>query len=406
MNRVKIVAKETFKNHIKSLSFWGMILLPIIFGIIGGLVGGSAGESMGSESTPMGIIADTDLSQYFEGENYRVIADSDKKKLIEDEEISSYAKVMNDNGQIKAGVSDSDLDPVKMIGLESTLNQIQKQINIEEAGLDQNQTDLLERKALIKSISELSGEAAGEAADEAKDDESSNKLIGTAVYMVLLFLMYIVLISFTNIVLAEVATEKGTKMIEFIFSSVKPGDYFAGKMIGNFLTVFVQILIYLVAIIGGFFFAKAKGLFEGLDLSMSASVLPLIIEIAFLFLLGIFLYLIIAGMLGSFASKAEDAGKIGMPLLFITVIFFILAMNLVTKGDVMLAKVLSYIPLASTFFMPLRLLNGYASLTEGLISIAILAITIFLAYKFGERVYKKNILNYSSDNWFTRRMKK
>lgn len=401
MNRVKIVAKETFKNHIKSLSFWGMILLPIIFGIIGGLIGGSAGESMGSESTPIGIIADADLSQYFEGENYRIIADSDKKKLIEDEEISSYAKVMNDNGQIKAGVSDSDLNPAKMIGLENTLGQIQDKINQEEAGLDQGQAELLARKPLIKSISEMTGEAA----DEAKDDESSNKLIGTAVYMVLLFLMYIVLISFTNIVLTEVATEKGTKMIEFIFSSVKPGDYFAGKMIGNFLTVFVQILIYLVVIIGGFFFARAKGLFEGLDLSMSVSVLPLIIEIAFLFLLGIFLYLIIAGMLGSFASKAEDAGKIGMPLLFITVIFFILAMNLVTKGDVMLAKVLSYIPLASTFFMPLRLLNGYATLTEGLISIAILAIIIFLAYKFGERVYKKNILNYSSDNWFTRRKK-
>lgn len=397
MNRVKIVAQETFKNHIKSLGFWGMILLPIIFGIIGGLVGGSAGKSSGSESTSMGIIADADLNSYFESDNYLIIADSDKEKLIEDEEISSYAKVMNDNGQIKAGVSDSDLSPEKMIGLENTLDQIQNQINQEEAGLDQGQSEILSRKPLIKSISELPGEQA--------DDKSSDKLIGTAVYMVLLFLMYMVLISFTNVVLAEVATEKGTKMIEFIFSSVKPGDYFAGKMIGNFFTVFVQILIYLVFIIGGFFFARAKGLFEGLDLSMSASVLPLIIEIAFLFLLGIFLYLIIAGMLGSFAEKAEDAGKIGMPLIFLTVIFFILAMNLVTKGDVMLAKVLSYIPLASTFFMPLRLLNGYASLTEGIISIVILAITILLVYKFGERTYKKNILNYSTDNWFTRRKK-
>ena len=63
-------------------------------------------------------------------------------------------------------------------------------------------------------------------------------------------------------------------------------------------------------------------------------------------------------------------------------------------------------PLASTFFMPLRLLNGYASLTEGLISVAILIVTIFLVYRFGERVYKRNILNYSTDNWFTRRFKK
>ena len=69
----------------------------------------------------------------------------------------------------------------------------------------------------------------------------------------------------------------------------------------------------------------------------------------------------------------------------------------------MLTKVLGYVPFASTFFMPLRLLNGYAGLTEGIISIAILIITILLVYRFGERVYKRNILNYSTDNWFTRR---
>ena len=129
----------------------------------------------------------------------------------------------------------------------------------------------------------------------------------------------------------------------------------------------------------------------------------MIAEIVLLFLLGIFVFLIIAGMLGSFATKVEDAGKMGTPLILATIILFFLAINLQGKGDIMLTKVLSYVPLASTFFMPLRLLNGYASLTEGLISIIILIVTIFLVYRFGERVYKRNILNYSTDNWFTRR---
>ena len=132
----------------------------------------------------------------------------------------------------------------------------------------------------------------------------------------------------------------------------------------------------------------------------------MIAEIVLLFILGIFIFLVIAGMLGSFATKVEDAGKMGTPLVFVTVILFFLAINLQKRGDIMLTQVLSYIPLASTFFMPLRLLNGYASLTEGLISIIILIITILLVYKFGERVYKRNILNYSTDNWVTRRFKK
>lgn len=111
-------------------------------------------------------------------------------------------------------------------------------------------------------------------------------------------------------------------------------------------------------------------------------------------------------MLGSFATKVEDAGKMGTPLILVTVILFFLAINLQKRGDIMLTQVLSYIPLASTFFMPLRLLNGYAGLSQGLISIAILIVTIFLVYRFGEKVYKRNILNYSTDNWFTRRFKK
>ena len=194
-------------------------------------------------------------------------------------------------------------------------------------------------------------------------------------------------------------------MIEFIFSSVKPGDYFAGKMFGNFIAVFVQIITYVIFGIIGFFIVKSKGLLDEIDLSfnISGSTYAMIAEIVLLFLLGIFIFLVIAGMLGSFATKVEDAGKMGTPLIFSTIILFFLAMMLQDKGDILATKILSFVPLASTFFMPLRLLNGYAGLTEGIISIAILIITILLVYRFGERVYKRNILNYSTDNWFTRR---
>lgn len=399
MNRVKIVALETFKNHMRSTSFWIMILFPIIFGIIGGLVGGNAGSS-DSSSTPLGIVVDDELATYFETDDYKIVNESEIDNLKEADEIFAFAKVSNDNGQIRAEMSDMDLDPTRMMGFNSNLDQIQNKINQEEAGLDPSQADILSRRPIIDEISDGADESI-----EPEDDSKGGSFIGMGVYLVLLMLMYIVLISFTNIVLTEVATEKGTKMIEFIFSSVKPGDYFAGKMLGNFLAVFVQILIYLLVIVVGVFFAKAKGLFDGLDLNLTfdASVIPMILVIALLFLLGIFLYLIIAGMLGSFAEKAEDAGKIGMPLIFPTIIFFLLAMNMVTKGDLVLAKVLSFIPISSTFFMPLRLLNGYASTGQGLISVAILVITILLAYKFGEKIYKKNILNYSSGGWFKKK---
>ena len=45
MNRTKIVMLETLKNHLKSASFWAMILIPIVFGVISGIGGYFAGSS-------------------------------------------------------------------------------------------------------------------------------------------------------------------------------------------------------------------------------------------------------------------------------------------------------------------------------------------------------------------------
>ena len=390
MNRVKIVMLETLKTHLKSGAFWAMILLPIVFGVLGGLGGYFASAS---EDSQMALIVDEELKPYFNEEDYKFIDEDQLDSLIDSKDVTSYAKIRVENGQVVADFNDANSDMVEMLIFQESLNTIQSQLNAKNANIDQDQEKILAKTPIINKI---------------EDEKADNKMVGQIIYFVLIFLMYMVLMSFVNLVLADIATEKGTKMIEFIFSSVRPGDYFAGKMLGNFIAVFVQIITYVLFGLIGFFIVKSRGLLDGLDLSFNftGSAYGMIAEIVALFLLGIFIFLVIAGMLGSFATKVEDAGKMGTPLIFVTVILFFLALNLQNRGDIMLTQVLSYVPLASTFFMPLRLLNGYAGLTEGLISIAILIVTIFLVYRFGERVYKRNILNYSTDNWVTRRFKK
>ena len=390
MSRIKIVMLETLKGHLKSGAFWAMILLPIIFGVLSG-VGGYFAAS--SDESQMGIVTSEELEPYFEDDQFLPIKEDEIDQAIDDGKISSYAKIREEDGQLIADFKEADASMTESLTFQNILTMIQNQLNEDRAKLDSSQQEILAKTPVINKIT---------------DEKSDNKMVGQVIYFILMFLMYMVLMSFVNLVLADIATEKGTKMIEFIFSSVKPGDYFAGKMFGNFIAVFVQIITYVIFGIIGFFVAQSKGLLDGIDLSynLTGSTYGMIAEIVLLFLLGIFVFLIIAGMLGSFATKVEDAGKMGTPLVLGTIILFFLAINLQGKGDIMLTKVLSYVPFASTFFMPLRLLNGYASLMEGLISVAILIVTILLVYKFGERVYKRNILNYSTDNWVTRRFKK
>lgn len=390
MSRIKIVMLETLKGHLKSGAFWAMILLPIIFGVLSG-VGGYFAASSGDSQ--MGIITSEELKPYFEDEQFLPIEEDEIDQFIDDGKISSYAKIREEDGQLIADFNEADASMPETLAFQNILTNIQNKLNEDRAKLDSSQQEILSKTPVINKIA---------------DEKSDNKMVGQIIYFILMFLMYMVLMSFVNLVLADIATEKGTKMIEFIFSSVRPGEYFAGKMFGNFIAVFVQIITYVIFGIVGFFIAKSKGLLDGIDLSynLTGSTYGMIAEIVLLFLLGIFVFLILAGMLASFATKVEDAGKMGTPLILGTIILFFLAISLRGKGDIMVTKVLSYVPLASTFFMPLRLLNGYASLMEGLISVAILIVTILLVYRFGERVYKRNILNYSTDNWVTRRFKK
>ncbi|WP_296140447.1 ABC transporter permease [uncultured Anaerococcus sp.] len=390
MSRIKIVMQETLKGHLKSGAFWAMILLPVIFGVLSGVGGYFAANSGNSQ---MGIVTSDELKPYFEDDQFLPIKEDEIDQSIDDGKISSYAKIREEDGQLIADFNEADASMTEMLTFQNILTNIQNKLNEDRASLDSSQQEILAKTPIINKIA---------------DEKSDNKMIGQIIYFILMFLMYMVLMSFVNLVLADIATEKGTKMIEFIFSSVRPGDYFAGKMFGNFIAVFVQIITYVIFGMVGFFVAQSNGLLDGINLSynLTGSTYGMIAEIVLLFLLGIFVFLVIAGMLGSFATKVEDAGKMGTPLVLGTVILFFLAINLQGKGDIMLTKVLSYVPFASTFFMPLRLLNGYASLMEGLISVAILIVSILLVYKFGERVYKRNILNYSTDNWVTRRFKK
>lgn len=391
MNRMKIVAQDTLMKQIKSGSFWFMILFPIIMMGISMAIGYFANSS----GNDMAVIADESIAPYFENNpdyDFRIISEDELDKLLDDKEISSYAKVKNDNGQITADYMSGSSSMGQKLTLQSILGQIQNDINAQKADLNQEQIKALGKTPVINEIS---------------DEKEENRSMGMIIYYIFLFLMYMISITFINVVLSETATEKGTKMIEFIFSSVRPGDYFAGKMTGNFIAVLIQMMTYVIFGVIGFNIAKAKGILDGLpiNLAMGPNFTPILIEMILLFLLGIFIFLIAAGMLGSFATKVEDAGKMGSPLIFLIVILFFLAFNLMNRGDVMVGKILSYVPFASTFFMPLRLLNGYATIAQGAISVVILLISILLMYKFGEKVYKKNILNYSTDGFFKRKKK-
>ncbi|MFR5848004.1 MAG: ABC transporter permease [Streptococcus salivarius] len=62
-------------------------------------------------------------------------------------------------------------------------------------------------------------------------------------------LLYMILIFYSSITAQEVASEKGTKIMEVVFSSIKATDYFFARMLGLFGVIFTHIFVYVIGLV-------------------------------------------------------------------------------------------------------------------------------------------------------------
>lgn len=398
MNRKLIVALDSFKKQIKSPAFWAMIFIPILVMLIPAgisyFLAKSDDAKLGSDGHKYQIVADENISPFFKGmENeYKIVTKEVAKKALEAEKIESYGEITESKGQVKLTIETKTMDGKALSKLPLLANEIQNAINIKNAGLNDKQVGIFSTKADVK-INQL---------------DKGKSILVYASYFILLMFMYFMLIMYSNVLVVDIATEKGSKMIEFIFSSVSAKDYFAGKILGNFLAIIVHSILYIILGAISYFIAKSKGLLDmiKINISLDQRSLMLIAEIFIFIILSLLAYMIIAAMLGSLASKQEDASKVASPLMITIVAAFMVAMIFMNRPVNIFVKIASYVPYISVFFMPLRLIKGNCGIIEGGISIIILAASLYISYILASKVYKKHILNYSAASFFTRKRKK
>lgn len=394
MNRKLIVALDSFKKQIKSPAFWAMVFIPILVMLVPmGLNYFLTKSDKADSTTKYYLVADKSIKPYLKSmENeYKLVSKDEAEKTLKAEKIESYGEISEENGQIKLIIETKTMDSKALSKLPLLANELQNAINIKNAGLNEEQIGIFSTKADIK-INQI---------------DKGKSLMIYASYFILLMFMYFMLIMYSNILVVDIATEKGSKMIEFIFSSVSAKDYFAGKILGNFLAIIVHSILYIIFGVVAYFIIKSKGLldFIKIDLSLDKTSLMIIGEIFIFIILSLLAYMIIAAMLGSLASKQEDASKVATPLMITIVGAFMVAMIFMNRPVNLFVKIASFIPYISVFFMPLRLIKGSAGIIEGGISLIILALSLYITYILASKVYKKHILNYSADSIFTRKRK-
>ena len=386
MKHALIVIQETYHRHVKSWSLVFLVISPFIF--IGLSMGvGYLSSMSSSNSSRIAVVANhTQIKEVLKDTknlDFDYKDEAAAKKAVKDGDIGGYLLVSEVNGQIKATYfADTSMNSTIKATISQKLMQLQQVANISQANLSDQQVKLLSRGIDFK-----------EKIDEKKE---AKKTIQTVVATAIGLVLYMILIVYTSSTAQEIASEKGTKIMEVIFSSIKASEYFYGRMAGIFAVILTHVGIYVVGAIillafsGQISFVKHfldanPNLMKHLGEAISFNTIAFIT-------LSVFMFVVLSAFLGSMVTRIEDVGKAVQPVVMLVVLGFLGVTALGNAGDTILLKVGSYIPFISTFFMPFRAINGYANGLEAWVSFAIAFIfTLGMTVYIG-RIYSSLIL--------------
>ncbi|MCI8519814.1 MAG: ABC transporter permease, partial [Clostridia bacterium] len=301
------------------------------------------------------------------------------KEKIANEEISEALIITNKNGKVNMEYVVKNLLYVEKVpeSLVSAISSIYTNMQISKLNLTQEQ------------IAGLTPNFEFEFKQTEEKEVQGNPVVMMLLSLVLFYAIYFCAYQVSS----SITTEKTSKIIETLVTSTKPSTIVLGKTIGIGIIGLMQILLIIVtAIISSNLFLP-EGMLSGIINLDNMTPYLLVITILY-FLLGYFTYALLYALTGSTVSKPEDVQSANGPVAILAVIGFYLAYFTMMNPTSSLNAFAALFPISSPFCMPLRVMMGVASLTDVILSIGILIITIFVIAKVSIKIYSNAILNY------------
>jgi ABC-2 type transport system permease protein len=278
-------------------------------------------------------------------------------------------------------VADSDTP----LQLEQALQQLKTTLATTKIGLSPEQVKELYEPVVFDKVA---------LEKNAKTEEELNQ--ARSLVYILLFAIYIFVLMYGNMITMEVATEKSSRVMEILISSVSPVQQMFGKIFGVALLSLTQFIV-LFAI--GYTSIKENGELTDILGFEQIPVATIAYAIVF-FLLGYFLYATLFALLGSLVSRIEEVQQMITPVTLLVVAAFFIAMFGLNAPEAPFITVTSFIPFFTPMIMFLRVGMLNVPIWEIALSLGLLVATIsFFAY-FGAKVYRGGVLMYGKSTSF------
>ncbi len=202
------------------------------------------------------------------------------------------------------------------------------------------------------------------------------------------FLIYFSVIFSSQMTMNSVLEEKSNKVVEVILSSVNSREFMTGKILGCTITVFAQMVIWLLPVmilVATSWFTLPKWLV--FDISYFH-----LLFFLFNFLLAVLIYQGLSASVGAIFDNTQEAQSGFFPVILLIMIPFFLCFSMVNNPNNPIAVAASYIPFATLMVMPCRFTIVDLPVWKLIISQLINIATLIVIFPLAGKIYRIGIL--------------
>lgn len=431
-NKLKYLTKISLNKKIKTKWFViaNVCLLLLIVGLVNAdsIIKFFGGDF--NKVTDILVVDNTNQTLYDDIETYyseysKYVEDMSKTEisLYEDtidkakEEVKEKDSILlvineDENNFINAEIIvNKDVDPIISQIISTSLNTVKTNIALKHYNMSESMLSTIDMPVTVEKTS----------LDDSKSTDEMMDLVMGVAFPIMILPFFMLTMFLVQMIGAEINEEKTTRGMEIIISNVSPRVHFFSKLIASNLFVliqgallFIDVVVALVIriFIGGGSLSNIAG-----DVDISSVIKSLsetgfmdnliyIIPITLILMILTFIaYSLVAGILASMTTNMEDYQQVQTPIIIISLVGYYLSMMAAMFDGSIIIRILSYVPFISALLAPALLVLGQIGIIDILIALVILIGTIYILFKYGLRIYKVGILNYSSNGLWKKMFK-
>ena len=224
--------------------------------------------------------------------------------------------------------------------------------------------------------------------------------------LVLIYALYMAITFYGSHVMNSVVTEKTSRAMEVLATSVKPNALLFGKIISTSLAGLIQIAAIIIEAFICVKISSANNPSFPVNQIISNIPTQILVYMLIFFLLGFLIYSFLYGAFASTVSKIDELGSAVMPVQIIIIFTFFVTMSAINSGnaDTPFNVFLSYFPFTAPMMMFTRAIISNVSTLEIILSILVLIVSTYFIGWLSARIYRVGILMYGEKPNFIKLM--